>query len=64
MTLVLTLCAGILSANPGCVVDRIKLLPEVTPQACINKAQEKIAMDMPKYPGMKVVKWGCERKHG
>ncbi len=63
MNLLITVCAGILATHPGCVVDKHKLLAEVTPQQCVQKAQEFIAKQQPRFTeaAYKVRKWECRR---
>jgi hypothetical protein len=64
MILIVTLCAGILSAHPGCTLEEVPLLKEVTPQQCYLKAQEVFAKAQPRYSlnGYNVSAYGCRRR--
>jgi hypothetical protein len=61
--MIITVCAGILSAHPGCVLDEVKLLKEVTPQQCLISGQQYLAKKQPFYneQGFNIYAYGCRR---
>jgi hypothetical protein len=64
MIMIIKVCAGIMSAHPGCTVEQVELLQDVTPQQCLLKGQEYLAKKQPYYNmnGFNITAWGCRRE--
>ena len=62
MKLVFTVCAGILSAAPGCREHTVPLVVDVIPAGCAAKVQATVAERADLQAG-RVVRYACARRH-